>query len=88
MAKSLKPKKGLEVKIIAGKYKGQVGKVLTVFPKTNKLTIENINVVKRHKKPDQQNQSGGIINKEMPIDISNVKAVSYTHLTLPTNREV
>ena len=67
MAKSLKPKKGLEVKIIAGKYKGQVGKVLTVFPKTNKLTIENINVVKRHKKPDQQNQSGGIINKEMPI---------------------
>ena len=46
MAKSLKPKKGLEVKIIAGKYKGQVGKVLTVFPKTNKLIIENINVVK------------------------------------------
>ena len=40
MAKSLKPKKGLEVKIIAGKYKGQVGKVLTVFPKTNKLIIE------------------------------------------------
>ena len=45
MAKSLKPKKGLEVKIIAGKYKGQVGKVLTVFPKTNKLTIENINAI-------------------------------------------
>ena len=76
MSKSLKPKKGLEVKIIAGKYKGQVGKVLTVFPKTNKLIIENINVVKRHKKPDQQNQSGGIINKEMQIDISNVKVIA------------
>ena len=76
VSKSLKPKKGLEVKIIAGKYKGQVGKVLTVFPKTNKLIIENINVVKRHKKPDQQNQSGGIINKEMPIDISNVKVIA------------
>ena len=45
-------------------------------PKTNKLIIENINVVKRHKKPDQQNQSGGIINKEMPIDISNVKVIA------------
>ena len=44
--------------------------------KTNKLIIENINVVKRHKKPDQQNQSGGIINKEMPIDISNVKVIA------------
>ena len=75
MAKTSRPKKGEEVKIIAGKYKGQVGKVLTVYPKDNKVIIENINVAKRHQKPNQQNQSGGIVNKEKPIHISNVKVV-------------
>ncbi|MFL2686270.1 MAG: 50S ribosomal protein L24 [Deltaproteobacteria bacterium TMED126] len=75
MANSSRPKKGQEVKIIAGKYKGQVGKVLSVFPKDDKLIIENINVAKRHMKPNQQNQTGGIISKEKPIHISNVKVI-------------
>ncbi len=76
MANSRRPKKGQEVKIIAGKYKGQVGKVLSVFPKEDKLIIENINVAKRHMKPNQQNQTGGIISKEKPIHISNVKVIA------------
>ena len=75
MGKNNKPKKGQEVKIIAGKYKGQVGKVLNAFPKDDKVIIENINVAKRHVKPNQQNQTGGIINKEKPIHISNVRVV-------------
>ncbi|MBA4729080.1 MAG: 50S ribosomal protein L24 [Candidatus Dadabacteria bacterium] len=75
MSNSSRPKKGQEVKIIAGKYKGQVGKVLSVFPKDDKLIIENINVAKRHMKPNQQNQTGGIISKEKPIHISNVKVI-------------
>jgi large subunit ribosomal protein L24 len=75
VSNSSRPKKGQEVKIIAGKYKGQVGKVLSVFPKDDKLIIENINVAKRHMKPNQQNQTGGIISKEKPIHISNVKVI-------------
>ena len=59
MAKSLKPKKGLEVKIIAGKYKGQVGKVLTVFPKTNKLIISH---AKSFNIDDKFNLVGGVDN--------------------------
>ena len=46
-----------------------------MFPKDDKLIIENINVAKRHMKPNQQNQTGGIISKEKPIHISNVKVI-------------
>ena len=70
------PWKGQEVKIIAGKYKGQVGKVLSVINKDERVIIENINIVKKHTKPDKKNPSGGIINKEMGIHISNVRVVS------------
>ena len=75
MANSSRPKKGQEVKIIAGKYKGEVWKEHSEFPKDDKLIIENINVAKRHMKPNQQNQTGGIISKEKPIHISNVKVI-------------
>ena len=71
-----KPSKGQEVKIIAGKYKGQVGKVISVDKKGSRVTIENINVAKRHIKPDKKNPSGGIINKEQGIHISNVVVVA------------
>ena len=62
--KNSRPKKGQEVKIIAGKYKGQVGKVLSVINKKDRVIIENINIAKKHTKPDKKNPSGGIINKE------------------------
>ena len=74
--KSLNAKKGQEVKIITGKYKGQVGKIMSVDKRSEKVVIENINVAKRHLKPDKKNQSGGIVNREQGIHISNIKVVS------------
>ncbi|MDG2446032.1 MAG: 50S ribosomal protein L24 [Thermodesulfobacteriota bacteirum] len=72
----LKPKAGLEAKIISGKFKGQVGKIINVINKTNKVVIENINVAKKHVKPTQENPTGGIVNKEKGIHISNIKVIS------------
>ena len=64
-------KKGDEVIVLAGKDKGKTGKINLVQPKTNKAIVSGINKVKKHKKPDN-NQAGGIIEKEMPIQISNL----------------
>ena len=60
------------VVVIAGKDKGKTGKVVKVFPKTNKVIVEGVNVVTKHQKPNAINPQGGIINKEAPIHISNV----------------
>jgi large subunit ribosomal protein L24 len=65
-------KKDDKVKIIAGKDKGKVGKVLKVIGKKNRLLVENINIVKRHTKPNAQNRQGGILESEAPIHWSNV----------------
>ncbi|WP_341788289.1 MULTISPECIES: 50S ribosomal protein L24 [unclassified Rickettsia] len=70
----LKVKKGNEVIIITGKYKGKKGKILKVFPEQNKIVVSGINLVKKHTKPTQVSE-GGIITKELPIDISNVAHV-------------
>lgn len=70
-----KIKKGDEVKIIAGDDKGKTGKILAVFPKTNKVIVESCKVAKKAIKPSEKTPNGGHINKEMPIDISNVKKV-------------
>ncbi|MGY6171907.1 50S ribosomal protein L24 [Candidatus Mycoplasma pogonae] len=61
-----------EVIVIAGSHKGKTGKVLQVFPKVNRLTIKDINVVTKHVKPSQQKTEGGIETFEAPIDASNV----------------
>ena len=60
------------VVVIAGKDKGKTGKVVKVFPKTNKVIVEGVNVVTKHQKPNAINPQGGIINKEAPIHVSNV----------------
>ena len=65
-------KKDDKVKVIAGRDKGKIGKVLKVDRKKGGLLIEKINIVKRHSKPTQQNRQGGIVEKEMPIQWSNV----------------
>ncbi len=67
-----KIKKGDLVKIIAGKDNGKEGKVLSVDTKNNKVIVEGVNKVFKHSKPNYQNQQGGIIEKEAPIDMSNV----------------
>jgi large subunit ribosomal protein L24 len=69
---SIQIKKDDKVKVIAGKDKGKVGKVLKVNRKKKRLLIENINIVKRHTKPSAQNRQGGILESEAPIDWSNV----------------
>ena len=50
----------------------KTGKVLKVYPKTNRVLVEGVNMIKKHQKPTQQNQSGSIIEREAPIDASNV----------------
>ena len=72
---AMKIKKGDTVKVIAGKDNGKEGKVLAVNAKDNTVVVENINKVTKHSKPSAANQQGGIINKEAPIDASNVMLV-------------
>ena len=72
---SLKIKKGDTVKVIAGKDNGKEGKVLSVDAKNHKVVVEGVGVVTKHTKPSAANQNGGIIQKEAPIDISNVMLV-------------
>lgn len=64
-------KKGDKIIVISGKDKGRSGTVLKVLPKDNKVVIENINIVKCHKKQTQK-EEGGIVTKEAPIHVSNV----------------
>ena len=68
----LKIKKGDTVLVITGKSKGHDGKVVSVDAKNHKVIVEGVNEVTKHTKPNAANQSGGIIKKEAPIDISNV----------------
>ena len=65
-------KKDMIVKVISGANKGQEGKVLFVNPKKNRLIVEGVNFIKKSTRPTQDNQKGGIIEKEATIDISNV----------------
>lgn len=71
-------KKGDTVVILTGKDKGKTGKVVATHPKTNKVTVENINVVKRAIKPSQTNPQGGIVEKTKPVAVSNVAIVEPT----------
>ncbi|MBE5941752.1 MAG: 50S ribosomal protein L24 [Lachnospiraceae bacterium] len=75
-----KIKKDDLVKVITGKDKGKEGKVLSVDTKNNKVLVEGVNMVSKHSKPSMANQQGGIIEKEAPIDISNVM---YVHKGKP-----
>ncbi len=71
MNNKIKLKKGDEVIVLAGKDKGKTGKIIKILPKQNKAIVAEINKVKKNQKPDN-NQPGGIIDKEMPMHISNL----------------
>lgn len=71
----MKLKKGDLVKVIAGKDKDKEGKILTVNTKDNTAVVEGVNMMTKHTKPSQANQSGGIIHQEAPIDLSNLMYV-------------
>lgn len=68
-------KKDDKVKIIAGKDKGKIGKVLKVINKNERILVENVNKIKRHVKPNAKNRQGGIVEAEAPIARSNVMLV-------------
>jgi large subunit ribosomal protein L24 len=71
-------KKGDTVVVRAGKYKGKTGKIIAVHPADNKVTVEGINIVKKHQKPNQQHPQGGIIEITKPIWVSKVSIVEPT----------
>ena len=68
-------KKGDRVKVISGKDKGKEGLVLTAFPKKDRVVVEGVNKFKKHQKPNNTNQQGGIIESEAPIHASNVQVL-------------
>jgi large subunit ribosomal protein L24 len=65
-------KKDDKVKVITGKDKGKIGKVLKTMRKKERILVENINIVKRHTRPTATNRQGGIVESEAPIQWSNV----------------
>jgi large subunit ribosomal protein L24 len=71
----MKIRKGDRIRVLTGKDRGKEGEVMAVHPTTNKVTVEGINVAKRHQKPTRSIQQGGIIDKAMPIHVSNVSLV-------------
>ena len=88
-------KKGDQVKVTAGKEKGKTGKVLQVIKKKDRVVVEKVNFLKRHKKPDAKGK-GGILEKEGSVHLSNVmlicskcnKAVRYGFKMLDDNKKV
>ena len=72
----MKVKVGDTVKIIAGKDKGKSGKVIKTLKTKSKVVVEGLNIVKKHSKPTNTNDKGGIFDIEAPIHVSNVKVIT------------
>jgi len=77
-----------------GEDKGKTGRVLKIFPKTDRLIVEGVNFIKRHTRPNQSNPQGGIVEKEAPIHVSKVqllhdnKPVKVAYKTLNDGKKV
>ncbi len=71
----MKIKKNDNIIVIAGKDKGKSAKVVRAFPKTNLIVVEGINLKKKHQRANKSNSKGQIIEKAMPIHVSNVMLV-------------
>jgi large subunit ribosomal protein L24 len=71
-------KKGDTVVVRAGKYKGKTGKILATHPTENKVTVEGVNIVKKHVKPNKANPQGGIVELTKPIWVSKVGIMDPT----------
>ena len=72
----MKLKKGDEVVVISGNHKGEKGKILQVFPTKSQVLVEGVRIIKKHARPTQDRPEGGIVEKEGPIHISNVKLLA------------
>ena len=68
-------KKGDEVEVISGNFRGSSGKVLAVFPEKQRVVVEGVRIIKKHLRKSQDNPSGKIAEREGPIHISNVKLI-------------
>ncbi|MBI5214786.1 MAG: 50S ribosomal protein L24 [Ignavibacteriae bacterium] len=64
-----------QVKVIAGNARGKTGKVLKVFRDVDRVIVEGVNIIKRHTKPNVKNPQGGVVQKEAPINVSNVMVI-------------
>ncbi len=64
-----------KVKIIAGNDRGKIGEVLKVFPDSDRVVVEKVNLIKRHQRKSQQMPQGGIVEKEAPIAVANVMLI-------------
>ena len=71
----MKIKKNDQVLIISGKDKGKKGKVLGVFPEAQKITVENLNLAKKHRRARRQGEKGQVVEIARPLAISNVKLI-------------
>lgn len=78
--RKLKIKKGDTVQVTTGRNKNKIGEVMKVYPSDNKLIVLGVNLAKKHSKPSK-NSEGGIIQKELPIHVSNV-----SHIDPKTNK--
>lgn len=74
----LRLKKGDLVQVLSGKYKGKQGKVVATHPADNKVTVEGVNIVKKHQKPNKAHPQGGILEITKPIWVSKVAIVDPT----------
>lgn len=72
----MKVKVGDKVKILAGKDKGKEGTIIKTLRNKDKVVVEGINMIKKHMKPSNTNETGGIFDTEAPIHVSNVKVIA------------
>ena len=72
----MKLRKGDRVVVLKGKDRGKEGLVMRVLPKDNKVIVEGVNIARKHQKQTKATMQAGIIEKDMPIDASNVAVVS------------
>ena len=93
----MKLKVGDKVRVMVGKDKGKEGRITHTFKNENKVVVEGVNIVKKHLKPDNSNQTGGIVDREAKIDASNVMLIDkktnkptriYSDVDKKTNKKV
>ncbi len=68
-------KKGDQVEVISGNFRGSSGRILAVFPEKQRVVVEGVRIIKKHLRKSQDNPSGKIAEREGPIHISNVKLI-------------
>ena len=71
----LKIRKGDRVRVLTGKDRGKDGEVMRALPREGKVIVDGVNVAKKHQAPTRTTQQGGIIDKDMPIEVSNVALI-------------